>query len=297
MGSMGRLSASTADVLTLQRALRAGEQLARRSRGSSAGRSELDGRVGPRHRGTRRRRAHDEPGPRRARTGRARHDRGPTGSTRSRASSVITTPRPRSGSSSSSPSDARSSRSTPAASRARSPTSGAARSSSATRARRSSGRSASGPPISTREADLADLAHELTKREARIRAEEASLADRRSELGAVELKRAAVEQRELALAAREADWPSGRKRSRSASRRRRGAGRGRAASPLLAFVPGASYRLVEIDLPGLGPGRSLEVDDEEYVVGRVGPSPLPGDPRRCAYLVLGPRRSGSDGSS
>ena len=29
--------------------------------------------------------------------------------------------------------------------------------------------------------------------------------------------------------------------------------------------------------------------DEEYVVGRVGSSPLPGDRRRCAYLVLGTR--------
>ena len=152
--------------------------------------------------------------------------------------------------------------------------------------------------LDAREADLADLTHELTKREARIRAEEASLADRRSELGAVELKRAAVEQRELAVAAREADLAEREEALEAGEQATTSApAAGEAASPLLAFVPGASYRLVEIDLPGLGPGRSLEVDDEEYVVGRVGPSPLPGDPRRCAYLVLGPRRSGSDGSS
>ena len=47
MGSIGRLSAATADVLTLQRGLRAGEQLARRSRGLSAGRSNSTARVGP----------------------------------------------------------------------------------------------------------------------------------------------------------------------------------------------------------------------------------------------------------
>ena len=72
---------------------------------------------------------------------------------------------------------------------------------------------------------------------------------------------------------------------------------GEPPSPALAFVPGASYRLVEVDRPGLEPGDSLEIDEEEYLVGRVGPSPLPGDGRRCAYLVLGPRRSGADGSS
>ena len=152
--------------------------------------------------------------------------------------------------------------------------------------------------LDAREADLADVAHELTKREARIRAEEASLADRRSELGAVELKRAAVEQREQALAAREADLAE---REEALEAREQAptpaAGTDDAPSPVLAFVPGASYRLVDIDRPGLEPGDPLEVDEEEYVVGRVGPSPLPGDLRRCAYLVLGPRRSGADGSS
>jgi hypothetical protein len=152
--------------------------------------------------------------------------------------------------------------------------------------------------LDAREADLADVAHELTKREARIRAEEASLADRRSELGAVELKRAAVEQREQAIAAREADLAAREEALQTREQAPPPApAPGVALSPVLAFVPGASYRLVDIDRPGLGPGDPLEVDEEEYVVGRVGPSPLPGDPRRCAYLVLGPRRSGADGSS
>jgi hypothetical protein len=152
--------------------------------------------------------------------------------------------------------------------------------------------------LDAREADLADLAHELTKREARIRAEEASLADRRSELGAVELKRAAVEQREQALTARETDLSAREEAIEVREQAATAAPSSDAAlAPLLAFVPGASYRLVEIDDPDLGPGGSLEIDEEEYVVGRVGPSPLPGDPRRCAYLVRGPRRSGADGSS
>jgi uncharacterized protein (DUF3084 family) len=152
--------------------------------------------------------------------------------------------------------------------------------------------------LDAREADLADLAHELTKREARISAEEAALAGRRSELGAVELKRAAVEQREQALAAREADLSV---REQTLDGREEAASRqsidDAPPSPLLAFVPGASYRLVEIERPGLAAGDMLEVEEEDYVVGRVGPSPLPGDARRCAYLVLGPRRAPSDGSS
>lgn len=152
--------------------------------------------------------------------------------------------------------------------------------------------------LDAREADLADLAHELTKREALIRAEEVSLADRRSELGAVELKRAAVEQREQALVAREADLAA---REEAFEAREQVAAIAEAAdeapSPLIAFVPGVSYRLVEIDCPGLRPGDALEIDEEEYFVGRLGRSPLPRDPRRCAYLVLGPRRSSPDGSS
>jgi hypothetical protein len=41
----------------------------------------------------------------------------------------------------------------------------------------------------------------------------------------------------------------------------------------------------------------VEVDEEEYLVARVGPSPLPGDDRRCAYLVLGPRLDSPSGGS
>jgi len=64
----------------------------------------------------------------------------------------------------------------------------------------------------------------------------------------------------------------------------------------LAFVPGADYRLAEIEQPGLAKGDAVELGGHDYVVTRVGPSPLPGDPRRCAYLVRGPRGA-SSGSS
>lgn len=142
--------------------------------------------------------------------------------------------------------------------------------------------------LDAREADLADVAHELTKREARIRAEEASLADRRSELGAVELKRASVEQRERAVAEREASLEE---------RELRLPGERVPAAVGLAFVPGERYRLIELDEQPLGPRATLDVGGEEHVVVRIGPSPLPGDARRCAYLVRGGRGGESGGGS
>jgi hypothetical protein len=65
----------------------------------------------------------------------------------------------------------------------------------------------------------------------------------------------------------------------------------------LAFVPGTEYRLVELDLPALERGDVILVEGEEYIVVRVGPSPLPADARRCAYLVRGGPPRTSRGSS
>ena len=153
--------------------------------------------------------------------------------------------------------------------------------------------------LEARETEVAELAHELQVREARIREDEAELARRRGELGAVELKRAAVELREQAVATRESEVSA-----REGELDARGSAPSdveaddRAPSPLLLFVPGPGYRLTEIEQGALRRGDPLELDGVEYLVGRMGPSPLPGDERRCAYLVLGPRRTTpSDGSS
>jgi hypothetical protein len=148
--------------------------------------------------------------------------------------------------------------------------------------------------LDSREAELVRLVREITEREERVRADEADIARRREELGAVELKRAAVERRERAVAereeelGREAEAPAGREAAQPA----------REPSPQLAMVPGRDYRLCERELPAVEAGDAVLVDDEEFVVARTGPSPLPGDARRCAYLVRGPRVGGSsDGSS
>lgn len=55
-------------------------------------------------------------------------------------------------------------------------------------------------------------------------------------------------------------------------------------SYLLFVWKPTGYELQERDgeLPSVG--SVLEEDDGRMVVTRVGPSPLPGDDRRCAYL-------------
>lgn len=154
--------------------------------------------------------------------------------------------------------------------------------------------------LEAREADLADLVLELTEREAVLRAAEVELARRRGELGAVELRRAAVERREQALAAREERIAA--LEARFAERddvaaRSEEPPAGSATAAQLAFVPGPGYRLVEIEQVELATGMTLELDGVQYVAARVGPSPLPGDRRRCAYLVLGARGASSSGGS
>jgi hypothetical protein len=51
---------------------------------------------------------------------------------------------------------------------------------------------------------------------------------------------------------------------------------------LLSFPDG--YRLAARDGPPPARGDVLEADGEVFAVLRLGPSPLPGDWRRCAYL-------------
>lgn len=133
--------------------------------------------------------------------------------------------------------------------------------------------------LDAREADIARLVRDLTEREARLREQEEDLARRRSELGAVELKRLAVEQRERALEARE-------ERAAAEEHQLDLASSPAASAPVsLAFAPGARYALVEIEPRALERGDTLVLDGAERVVARVGPPPLPGDSRRCAYLL------------
>lgn len=57
-----------------------------------------------------------------------------------------------------------------------------------------------------------------------------------------------------------------------------------AADTHLLLVPGDRYALAEAGGPPPEPGAVLRLGDASFRVLRVGPSPYPGDARRCAYL-------------
>jgi hypothetical protein len=136
--------------------------------------------------------------------------------------------------------------------------------------------------LDARESELQQRLAELDEREVRVRADEAELARRRGEVGAVELRRASVELRERALDERETELGEREARIAVAS------ATPQPSAALLAFVPSAGYGLVELEEPATA-GQQLVLEGEEYAVARLGPSPLPADERRCAYLVRGPR--------
>jgi hypothetical protein len=146
--------------------------------------------------------------------------------------------------------------------------------------------------LDAREAELTSFLSELAERERRITQAEDELARRRQELGAVELKRASVEARERAAEAKEAELAElAAELEESASRMRGADVRDEPTEVELVFVPGERYRLVEVDSTELTRGTSFAVDGDSFVVARIGPSPLPDDARRCAYLVRGARFS------
>jgi hypothetical protein len=131
--------------------------------------------------------------------------------------------------------------------------------------------------LTARESVIEEVSREVEERQTRLLADEAELARRRSELGAVELKREAIEHRERAVAAREA-------RLAAAGAEAGAEAEQQDPSVSLLFVPGSTYRLVEIERRELAAGSQVEVDGSTYVVSRLGRAPLPGDRRTCAYL-------------
>jgi hypothetical protein len=144
--------------------------------------------------------------------------------------------------------------------------------------------------LEAREKELVQFQRELEERDERLRRAEAELALRRSDLGAVELKRAALERREKALESREAALESSETRAEQEIE----------PEPVtLFFVPGTSYRLVAATSGARAGtrGTTVQVGEEEYVVARVGRSPLPADPRRVAYLVRGAPRGEEPGGN
>jgi predicted nucleic acid-binding Zn-ribbon protein len=59
------------------------------------------------------------------------------------------------------------------------------------------------------------------------------------------------------------------------------------AATHIVFVPSTKgYALAELPGPTPEPGAYEDVDDGRFLVSRIGPSPLPADQRRCAYLEV-----------
>jgi hypothetical protein len=154
--------------------------------------------------------------------------------------------------------------------------------------------------LTEREVELHERDRENSQREERLAADEAELNRRRSELGAVELKREAVEQRERALAAREEELAAAeaRRQEQQGAEGSVPPSEPAEAGPVsLLFIPGPAYRMVEVEPQPLAPGASLELDGTQYVVARLGRSPFPADPRRCAYLERDASGSSEAGGS
>jgi hypothetical protein len=152
--------------------------------------------------------------------------------------------------------------------------------------------------LDERHAELSTFALELRAREEAVREQERDLALRKQELGAVELRRAAVERREEAAAEREAALEEAA--SRLDDKELQLAERERAEHVVSNLVPPAKpepeaathllyvardgWQLVERAGPPPPLDASVEIDGEALVVMRISRSPLPDDPRTCAYL-------------
>ena len=175
--------------------------------------------------------------------------------------------------------------------------------------------------LDERHAELAALALDLRTRAEKVRADERDIAVRKQELGAVELRRAAVERREKVATDREAaleqiaaGLASRERNLAEAERTNVVTGREELPSPApnlasvgpptegddsvgtddaghILYVPGDGYRIVECDGRVARVDARVAVGGREFVVTRVGRSPLPGDRRPCAYLEpLNPRQ-------
>lgn len=153
--------------------------------------------------------------------------------------------------------------------------------------------------LDERHAHLNTLAAELGRREEALAAAEREQTERRGELGAVELRRAALERREATAGEREAALArtAAELQERERELEERSATPSTAPPPSgpdaaveapaetehLVFASGGRYRLLERTGPAPQPGTPIVVDDQRFVVERLGPSPLPDDRRRVAY--------------
>ena len=128
--------------------------------------------------------------------------------------------------------------------------------------------------LDTRQLELDTRAEELDRRTTALVEAELLVEERRRELGAVELRGAAVARREEAARAREA-----------ALEARAGAEpRDTRDDAHVALVAGEGYRVIDREGPAPLPGVEVELEGETYHCVVLRPSPFPVDQRRCAVL-------------
>jgi hypothetical protein len=145
--------------------------------------------------------------------------------------------------------------------------------------------------LDIRQLELDARAHELDRRATKLAEAELLVEDRRRELGAVELRGAAVARREEAVRAREAEV-EGRAGELAAQALRLeavGAVLGGERVDVrddshVVLASGKGYRVIDRDGPAPRPGAAVELEDGTYRCVLLTPSPFPADLRRCAVV-------------
>jgi hypothetical protein len=147
--------------------------------------------------------------------------------------------------------------------------------------------------LDVRQAELDVRAADLGRREAALVRAEAQVDERRRELGAVELHRAALERREDVVRGRELELERKAIELAALARRLDEVGRIIGATGLrravrddehLAITSKGRYRIILRPGPAPAPGETVELEDGTHVCARVTGSPYPEDTRRCVLL-------------
>jgi hypothetical protein len=146
--------------------------------------------------------------------------------------------------------------------------------------------------LDVRQTELEARARQLDVREAALIEAERRVDDRHRELGAVELRGAAMERREEVLLSRESELELRAGELADLARRLDTLGatlagvdhRGARDDAHLLFTVGESYRVMEREGPAPSPGTAIVLEDGHYHCVRVTGSPFPADLRRCALL-------------
>jgi hypothetical protein len=147
--------------------------------------------------------------------------------------------------------------------------------------------------LDVRQAELDVRAAELEQREAALLRAEARVEDRRRELGAVELHRAALDRREDVVRSRELELERRATELTSLARKLEEVGAVMGGTGLrqaarddqhVAITSHGRYRIIERPGPAPALGETVELEDGTHKCTRVAPSPYPNDTRRCVVL-------------